>query len=37
MSDTSLSRLALASATASRAAPYLDGLNPPQRQAVEAL
>jgi len=37
MSDRSLSQLALASATASRAAPYLDGLNPPQRQAVEAL
>jgi len=37
MSDRSLSQLAMASAAASRSARYLDGLNPPQREAVEAL
>ncbi len=37
MSERSLSSMAMAGATANRAARYMDGLNPPQRAAVEAL
>ncbi|WP_323021403.1 ATP-dependent helicase [Pararhodobacter sp.] len=37
MSERSLSSLAMAGATASRSAQYMEGLNAPQREAVETL
>ena len=37
MSERSLSSLAMAGATASRSAQYIEGLNAPQREAVETL
>ncbi|WP_442954489.1 ATP-dependent helicase [Pararhodobacter sp.] len=37
MSERSLSSLAMAGATAGRSAQYMEGLNPPQREAVETL